>query len=52
MDNHRYHATFGYLHELAGEHAAARDAYGKAACHAANEPERRYLRHKAGLENR
>jgi RNA polymerase sigma factor (sigma-70 family) len=50
MDNHRYHATLGYLHELAGEHAAARTAYGKAAGLATNEPERRYLQFKSGLE--
>jgi predicted RNA polymerase sigma factor len=52
MDNHRYHATLGYLYELAGEHAAARAAYGRAACLAATEPERRYLQHKAGLQDR
>jgi RNA polymerase sigma factor (sigma-70 family) len=47
-DNHRYHATVGYLHELAGEHGAAKHAYSKAACLAVNEPERRYLQRKAG----
>lgn len=47
IDNHRYHATVGYLHELAGEHSAAKVAYGKAALLAANEPERRYLQGKA-----
>jgi predicted RNA polymerase sigma factor len=51
-DSHRYHATVGYLHELAGEHSAARHAYGKAAHLAANEPERRYLQRKAEPEAR
>ncbi len=40
---HRYHATVGYLHELAGEHEAAQHAYKTAASLATNEPERRYL---------
>jgi RNA polymerase sigma factor (sigma-70 family) len=43
----RYHATLGYLHELAGEHVAARRAYQRAADLATNEPERRYLQGKA-----
>ncbi len=45
--HHRYHATVGYLHEMAGEHDAARKAYDTAALLATNEPERRYLRSKA-----
>lgn len=45
--NHRYHATIGYLYELAGNHAAARLAYDQAAHLASNEPERRYLQLKA-----
>ncbi len=45
--SHRYHATVGYLHELAGEHSAAKVAYAKAARLAVNEPERRYLVGKA-----
>jgi RNA polymerase sigma factor (sigma-70 family) len=45
--SHRYHATVGYLHELAGEHDNARHAYKKAAGLATNETERRYLQGKA-----
>jgi predicted RNA polymerase sigma factor len=44
---HRYHATVGYLHELAGERGAAQHAYETAASLATNEPERRYLQRKA-----
>ena len=47
-DHHRYHATVGYLHDLAGDRSAARRAYGIAAHLATNEPERRFLRRKAG----
>jgi predicted RNA polymerase sigma factor len=47
-DHHRYHATLGYLHDLAGDHTAARSAYADAARLAANEPERRFLSRKAG----
>jgi len=46
-DYHRYHATVGYLHELAGELGAAQLAYETAANLATNDPERRYLRRKA-----
>jgi RNA polymerase sigma factor (sigma-70 family) len=46
-DYHRYHATVGYLHELAGEQAAAQHAYETAARLATNEAERRYLEGKA-----
>jgi RNA polymerase sigma-70 factor (ECF subfamily) len=46
-DHHRYHATVGYLHELAGEQGAAQRAYKTAASLATNEPERRYLQGKA-----
>lgn len=46
-DHHRYHATIGYLHEMAGEHGAAQRAYQTAARLATNEPERRYLQGKA-----
>ena len=42
-DHHRFHATLGYLHDLAGDRAAARIAYARAAGLAPNEPERRYL---------
>ncbi len=45
---HRYHATVGYLHELAGDPVAARRAYGVAAGLATNEPERRYLQGRSG----
>ena len=45
--HHRYHATVGYLHEMADDHDAARHAYHRAALLATNEPERRYLRGKA-----
>ena len=45
---HRYHATVGYLHELAGEQGASKRAYETAASLATNEPERRYLEGKAG----
>jgi predicted RNA polymerase sigma factor len=45
--HHRYHATNGYLHEVADDHDAARHAYHRAALLATNEPERRYLRGKA-----
>jgi RNA polymerase sigma factor (sigma-70 family) len=44
---HRYHATMGFLHDLAGEHDAARRSYGTAANLATNGPEHRYLRRKA-----
>jgi RNA polymerase sigma factor (sigma-70 family) len=46
-DYHRYHATVGYIHEMAGEQSAAQHAYGTAASLATNEPERRYLQGKA-----
>lgn len=45
---HRYHATVGYLHDLAGDPAAARRAYRTAAGLATNEPERRYLLGRSG----
>ena len=45
--SHRYHATLGYLHELAGDHGAARVVYGEAALLAANGAERRFLQGKA-----
>jgi RNA polymerase sigma factor (sigma-70 family) len=44
---HRYHATVGYLHELAGERGAAQHAYETAASLATNDAERRYLQGKA-----
>lgn len=47
-EHHRYHATVGYLHDMAGNRDAARHAYDTAARLATNEPERRYLRGKAG----
>ncbi len=47
-DHHRYHATIGYLHEMAGNQRAARHAYETAARLAKNEPERQYLQAKAG----
>jgi RNA polymerase sigma factor (sigma-70 family) len=43
---HRYHATVGYLHELAGEQGAAQHAYETAASLATNEAERCYLQGK------
>ncbi len=46
-DYHRFHATVGYLHELAGEQEAARSAYGDAARLATNGLERRFLQGKA-----
>ncbi|MEO9223660.1 MAG: RNA polymerase sigma factor, partial [Acidimicrobiales bacterium] len=46
-DHHRYHATIGYIQDLAGRHAAAESAYQSAARLATNEPERQYLRGKA-----
>ncbi len=46
-DHHRYHATLGYLHEMAGDHHQARAAYATAARLATNEPERRFLLRKA-----
>lgn len=49
-DHHRYHATLGYLHELAGRREAAGEAYANAARLAKNEPERRYLQAKAAPE--
>ncbi len=49
-DHHRFHATVGYIHELAGEHRAAQLAYESAASLATNEPERRYLQEKAGSD--
>ena len=45
---HRFHATVGYLHELAGDHQAARGAYREAAALATNGPERQFLRERAG----
>ena len=46
-DYHRFHATVGYLKDLAGEHEAARCAYGDAARLATNGLERRFLQGKA-----
>ena len=45
-DHHRFHATVGYLRDLAGDRSEARDAYSMAARLATNEPERRYLQRK------
>jgi RNA polymerase sigma factor (sigma-70 family) len=47
VDYHRYHATAGYLLEMAGDHDAARRAYREAARLATNGLERRYLQGKA-----
>ncbi len=47
IDYHRFHATLGYLHELAGEHEAARRAFGDAARLATNGPERQFLQGRA-----
>ncbi len=41
--HHRYHAVRGQLLEMAGEHQAARDAFGHAARLTASLPEKRYL---------
>jgi len=46
--HHRYHATIGYIHELAGRQHEARAAYESAANMAPSETERRYLCSKAG----
>ena len=51
VDYHRFHATVGYLHELAGEHEAARGAYRDAARLATNGLERRFLQAKAESRN-
>ncbi|MCU1393093.1 MAG: polymerase sigma factor [Ilumatobacteraceae bacterium] len=46
-DHHRYHATVGHLHEMAGDAIAAQAAYESAADLCASEPERRHLLRKA-----
>ena len=46
-DHHRFHATLGYLHDLAGNRGAAAAAYGLAARLATNDRERHYLEQKA-----
>ncbi|HMJ33023.1 MAG TPA: sigma-70 family RNA polymerase sigma factor [Baekduia sp.] len=42
-DHHRLAAVRGHLHELAGDHAAARDQYLRAARRTTSRPEQRYL---------
>ncbi|MFS0703956.1 RNA polymerase sigma factor [Cellulomonas sp. 179-A 9B4 NHS] len=42
-DRHRWHAVRGYLHELAGDLAAAAEAYAEAAQRATNAAEREHL---------
>ena len=46
-DHHRLAAVRAHLLEMAGERAAAADAYRAAAAHAASTPERRYLEQRA-----
>ncbi len=46
-NHHRFFATVGYVHEMAGERDAAQRAYESAARLATNEAERRYLQRKA-----
>ena len=46
-DHHRLAAVRAHLLEMAGEQAAAADAYRTAAAHAASTPERRYLEQRA-----
>jgi predicted RNA polymerase sigma factor len=45
--HHRYHATVGYVLEMAGDQSGAQRAYATAANLASNEPERRYLQRKS-----
>jgi predicted RNA polymerase sigma factor len=45
--HHRFHAVRGQLLEMAGEHQAARDAFGQAARLTASLPEKRYLTARA-----
>ncbi|MGO9789939.1 MAG: RNA polymerase sigma factor [Solirubrobacteraceae bacterium] len=45
--HHRFHAVRGQLLEMAGEHQAARDAFGHAARLTASLPEKRYLTARA-----
>jgi RNA polymerase sigma factor (sigma-70 family) len=45
--HHRYHAVRGQLLEMAGEHQAAREAFGQAARLTASLPEKRYLTARA-----
>jgi len=45
--NHRLHAVRGHLAEMAGDTAAAAEAFRTAARYATNVPERRYLERKA-----
>jgi predicted RNA polymerase sigma factor len=42
-DRHRWHAVRGYLHELAGDRAAAAGAYAEAAHRATDVAERDHL---------
>lgn len=42
-ERHRWHAVRGHLHELAGDHTAAADAYAEAARRATNAAERDHL---------
>ena len=51
VNYHRFHATVGYLHELAGEHEGATSAYREAAHLATNGLERRFLQRKAESQN-
>jgi predicted RNA polymerase sigma factor len=45
--HHRLAAVRGHLLELAGERAAAREAYRQAARRTTSRPEQRYLEHRA-----
>jgi RNA polymerase sigma factor (sigma-70 family) len=47
QQNHRLDAARAHLLEQAGERAAARDAYRRAAARTASQPERRYLSERA-----
>ena len=45
--DHRFHAVRAHLLEMAGESAAARDAYAEAASRAMTLPQQRYLNTRA-----
>jgi predicted RNA polymerase sigma factor len=46
-EHHRLHAVRAHLHEIAGDHAAARDSYRAAARRTTSLPEQRYLEARA-----
>ncbi|WP_030453632.1 RNA polymerase sigma factor [Herbidospora cretacea] len=50
--HHRVEAVRAHLLDMAGDHDGARSAYAKAARQTANQPERRYLEHKARQADR